>query len=152
MTKHLRKGTSLFELLITIMVIGITLIAIIGLVSTSVSNNTLSNVRTLAARFTGQGVEWLRAERDRDWGEFIAKADANGQIYCLQELASWPAVGSCTATQFVGETILTREAELIYNPSVIPDTVEARVVTRWNDSDGVHESRASTFLTNWRTK
>lgn len=141
-----KSGQSMFELLIAVFVIAITLTAIVGLVTRSIGNTTFSKERTEAGKQTQEAVEWLRAERDNDWGAFAARATINGRNYCLQTL-SWNS--SCSA---IPNTNLTREVTLYFDASADPNLVEARVVTRWSDSSGLHESRISTSFTNWRTR
>lgn len=141
----MNKGQSMFELLVAVFVVGITLVALVSLTSKAVGNTTFSRERTQATRYTQEAVEWLRAERDQDWGAFRDRATASGRNYCLQTL-SWSS--GCSP---INGTALTRGVTLIYN-SANPNTVEARVVTAWSDSAGVHESRVTTYFTNWRTK
>lgn len=139
------RGQSMFELLVAVFVIGITLVALVGLIARSVSDATFSRERTQAAKYTQEAVEWLRVQRDQDWGVFRGRGTPGGADFCLETLA-WTAGASCgeiPGTQF------TRRVTLISNPTN-PDLVEARVVTSWSDSAGVHESRVTTYFTNWR--
>jgi len=137
----------MFELLVAVFVIGITLVALVGLTARSIGNTTFSRERTLAAKYTQEVVEWLRAERDKDWGLFRARGSADGASYCMETLA-WAAGTDCTP---ISGTNLSRQVFLFYSPAN-PDSVEARVVTSWSDSAGLHESRVTTYFTNWRTR
>ncbi len=118
----------------------------VGLASRSIGNTTFSREKTQAAKYTQEAVEWLRGQRDVDWGVFRLKGSPSGTNYWLQTLA-WSASSSpITGTAF------TRQAIIIYNAAANPDVVEARVVTSWSDSAGTHESRVTTYFTNWRTR
>lgn len=147
--KNFQKGQSMFELLIAVFVIGIALTAIVSLVTTSISNTSFSRDRTLAAKYTQEASEWLREQRDLDWGQFTARGSAGGSSYCLQTL-TWDQ-GNCSETEYIADTTMVREVTLVY-PASSPDTVEARITTYWQDSSGRHESRISTYFSNWRTK
>lgn len=141
------SGQSMFELLVAVFVIGITLVALVGLTARSIANTTFSRERTLAAKYTQEAVEWLRAERDQDWGSFRSRGTPEGANFCMESLV-WAPGTSCPVIPGTG---LTRRMSLFYSPAS-PDSVEARVVTSWSDSAGVHESRITTYFTNWRTR
>ena len=142
----------MFELLMAVFITAITLVAIVNLVSNSVSNSTFSRDRSEAVRYTNEIAEWLRSERDEDWIAFTARgAVGAGRIYCLTS-STWPtSSGACNSTSVIPNTKFTRQATLIYDASSDPNTVEAQIVTTWSDSGGTHESRTSIILTNWRT-
>jgi Tfp pilus assembly protein PilV len=148
--KNTNRGQSMFELLVAVFVIALTLTALVSLVTSAVGNTTFSRERTQASKFTQAAVEWLRAQRDDDWGAFKGKGNPSGITYCLRDLA-WNT-GSCSSSQALQDTNLFREATIIYNSASNPDSVEARVVTSWVDSNGTHESRVTTYFTNWRTR
>lgn len=143
-----KSGQSMFELLIAIFVVAITLVAFLGLVTGSIGNSTFSKERSQAGSYTQEAVEWLRSQRDSDWAAFTARASATGTTNCLQTL-SWSG-SACGSASYISGTRFIREVTLIYNATA--EQVEARVVTRWTDSSGLHESKATTYLTNWRTK
>lgn len=142
-----KKGQSLFELLVAVFITAVTLVSLLSLVGSSISNSTLARDRSEAVRYTNEVTEWLRSERDAGWTAFIARGSSTGRIYCLQSL-SWSTTTPCGA---IAGTKFIRELTLIYNAALDPNVVEARVVTTWSDSGGTHESRATTKLTNWRT-
>lgn len=144
-----RAGQSMFELLVAIFIIALTLTAVVGLVTTSISNTTFSKDKTLAAKYTQEAVEWFREQRDSNWGTFKGKSSLSGSNYCLNTLA-WNA-GNCSGTQYIAETNLLRQATLITSPTD-PNSVEVRIVTSWSDQSGRHESRITTYFTNWRTR
>lgn len=149
MKNKLKNGQSMFELLIAVFVIGIALTAIVSLVTTSISNTSFSRDRTLAAKYTQEASEWLREQRDLNWGQFTSRGSADGSTYCLQTL-TWDS-GSCSESEYIADTNMVREVTLIY-PASSNDTVEARIITYWQDASGRHESRISTYFSNWRTK
>lgn len=143
------SGQSLFELMMAVFVISMTLVTLLSLVSTSVSNSTFARDRSQAVRLTRAASEWVRSERDDNWNLLTSRASEAGTTYCLVDLSAWPTSGECTDGQLVSGTKFTREMTLIYDPDVDDTTVEARIVTTWEDSTGIHESRTITRLTNW---
>lgn len=145
MSINTKSGTSLFEVLVALVVIGITLIALMSIVTQSISNSTFSRNRTRAAALTTEASEWIRAERDTDWQSFYANASAPpGTEYCLRNLS----LSSMPCGQIDG--LFQRTVRLSAITVNGADAVEVIVVTSWNESDGRHESRITTTLTNWR--
>jgi len=143
--RRTKWGQSMFELLVAVFVVGITLTALLGLVTNSIGNTSFSRERTQAAKFTQEAVEWLRSERDSDWGVFKARSSPAGTVYCLQSLSWTSSCGTIANSPF------SREVTLINDPAD-PDLVEARIKTSWQDANGTHESRVTTYFTNWRTR
>ncbi len=141
-----QKGQSLFELLVAVSAVSVFLIALIGAVVKSVNNSTFSRNKTLATRYSQEAVEWMRGERNVDWAAFYARASAGGSTWCLASL-NWDAGGTCLDAQMVAGTKLKREAIL---RAIDSGRVEALVVVSWNAPDGVHESRTTEILTNWK--
>jgi type II secretory pathway pseudopilin PulG len=146
------SGQSLFELVVTIGVIGIALIATTALIVNSINNSTFSRNKSVASHHTQEALEWIRGQRDTDWAAFITHASpGSGKTYCLDALdAAFSNTGSCGQSDFVnGNTPFLREVTLIYNPGP-PDTIEATVVTKWESSNKEHQVRASTVFSNWK--
>jgi hypothetical protein len=139
----MNRGQSMFELLVAVFVVGITLVALVALAARSIGNTTFSRERTQVSKYTQEAAEWLRAERDAGWGVFRARANGGSMSYCLPSL-SW-TVG-CTP---IAGTNFSREVEITEESL---ETVRADVVVSWSDSSGAHESRVTTYFTNWRTR
>src|SRR3989304_1422306 len=96
-----KRGQSMFELLVAVFVIALTLTALVGLVSTSISNTNFSRERTLASKYTQEAVEWLRQERDISWAAFITQAG----VRCLGSL-SWSSGCAISGTAFSRQVTL----------------------------------------------
>jgi len=145
------SGQSLFELLGAIAVIGIILIAIVGLSTKSISNSTSSRNSTQASRLSQEALEWLRIERDTDWNTFVAHGSANGATICLDAL-DWGNLGTCGTNEFISNTQFKRQVVLTYNPSVDPNSLEADITTTWASGANISVSKSTTLLTNWKNK
>lgn len=147
--KKLIRGQSLFEVVIALGVITIILVSLVILAALSISNATFSKNKTLATRLSQETIEWLRTERDVSWTNFATHAAT--PTWCMPTL-SWSAgfAGSCSSGSKVGNTILSRE--ITFSSTGDPNVIEAMVRLYWADSQGSHESRTTTSLTNWRNK
>ncbi len=142
------SGQSLFEVVIALGVMSFVLVGIVSLAGASIRNSTFSNNNALASKYTQEGMEWIRQERDASWAIFSARdaIDAVSTSYCLASLTpnTWlsipPTCGTITGTLF------TREADLM---TVNVDTVNAVVRVSWTDAQGTHTVRSATVFTNW---
>lgn len=133
----MNKGQALFEMVI---VIGILLLILGGIVlalTRSIKNTTFSDESATASRYAQEAIEWIREQRDtRPWNELTAFA---GQERCLQNL-DWNSPCGQIDNKFTRKATLTESGEEL--------TVD--IVVEWQDSEGTHESRLTTILTNWR--
>lgn len=143
-----QKGQSLFEIIVAITVVSIGMLAVVGLIRTSVSDADLSKNQNLANRKTQEALEWLRGERDTNWALFVAHGSDIGTVYCLDNL-NFDNAGECSASEFISGTPLIRELIFVYD---LADANKAslEVVTKWSDQTGEHDSRSTLVLTNWR--
>ncbi len=137
----------MFELLVAVFVVAVTLVALLGLVTGAIGNSTFAGERTQAAKYTQQAVEWLRAQRDADWAVFSGRGSEAGTTYCLNGL-DWNT-GGCSSAELI-DAKFKREVVLIYDSAA--ESVEAQIITSWSDASGLHESKATTNFTNWRTR
>lgn len=138
-----QAGQTLFELIIALAVAVLVVTGIIKIVTISVQNAAFAKNQAEATRFAQEGLEWLRAERDKDWDDFASRSN---QIWCLSALA-WQKSSPCTSSDRIADTIFTREADL---SSLSTDSIEAILRVSWTDAAGSHESRLGTILTRWR--
>jgi len=146
-------GQSLFEVVFTAGVAALILVAVASLAAVSVRNSGFSKNNAMAAKYAQEQIEWLRAQRDSSWDNFVGNINSS----CSDNF-SWG--GDCP----VGE-LFTRRADFrcaFYNEStgVVTkdcgaDPVEINIVyvevsVVWSDSNGTHESRSLTNFSNWR--
>lgn len=137
------KGQTLLELVVVLLVVGIIITGIIAIVSASVRNARFSKDQAQASRFAQEALEWVRQRRDSDWTTFASK---NSATYCMISL-SWDHATPCTSTDYIVGTNFLRNVTL---SSVNANTISTDVTVSWNDSNGVHQSRLSTHLSNWK--
>ncbi|PIR60074.1 MAG: hypothetical protein COU68_03095 [Candidatus Pacebacteria bacterium CG10_big_fil_rev_8_21_14_0_10_45_6] len=147
MNKKNQQGQSLFELIVAIGVIGIVLLAIVNLIGNAISANNYARNRTLGIRYTQEGLEWLRGERDTSWASFMTRAaGGSGRLWCISDL-DWSHSGACSADA-IGSTIFSREARLTL---ISPTRIQVAVSTAWRDGSGSHESRSTIIYSDWKT-
>lgn len=146
--KHI-SGQSLFEVILALFVITMIIVAVVVLSTNSISNSLFSRNKTLAARYSQEGIEWLRLEKERD---FPALAVVAGTAkYCLDGL-NFNNLGACNSSEFIPNTEFAREVNFVKLSENSKTLIEATVVTYWTDSKGYHESRSSTVFTDIRER
>lgn len=153
------KGQSLFEVVFALAVAALVLVGMVSIAATSVRNSSFARNNALATRYVQETSEWLREQRDNStWIDFSGKAGeelAGGKTYCLQQLgSSFPAVGFCSSGDYITDTPFTRDATLIHRTTAsvgTDDTVEAVIMVKWTDAQGLHTVRSTVQFTRWRT-
>jgi len=149
MFRRRASGQSIFEVVVALAIITLILVSLVALAGISIRNSTFSRNRTSSTRINQETLEWLRGERDNDWIAFSAKA-ATG-TWCLPSL-NWAEaqIGACgsDAGSYVN-TVFRRE--LIFS-SISATNIQVLVRVYWTDSQGEHETRATTNFTNWKNQ
>lgn len=141
MTRRLISGQSLFEVMVTMMIVSLVITAMAGMALLSVKASAYSRNKTLATRYLQQADEWLRGEKDSNWATFLAHTQSYSTV-CLQNLG-WYLAGQCGK---IDDTAFTRQANFVPGGS----SVQATVTVSWSDSGGTHESDSVTVFTNWQ--
>jgi hypothetical protein len=147
--KKYNEGQSLFEVVLALALSTLIIVALVSLVANSIRNSSYSRNKTYATRYTQEATEWLRGERDGDWDVFSTNflfCPTPPHVQCLDTLA-WGNCGICGDTEFV-DNIFKREISF---SDIEADSVTVEATTYWIDSQGIHEVRSNTILTDWRT-
>lgn len=144
----LESGQSLFEVVLSLAVITIIIVALVILASNSIRNATFSRNKSSATKHSQEMIEWLRGQRDEDWDSFAQRALTTQ--YCFPAL-SWAdaKIGSCADADTISGTPLKRE---VFFDRIDATNIEAQVVVYWEDAQGVHEVRTITNYTDWRVQ
>lgn len=147
MREH-NKGQSLFEVVLALALSTLIIVALVSLVANSIKNSTYSRNKTYATHYTQEASEWLRGQRDGDWDVFSANilCLVPPHVQCLDTLVLGNC-GICDDTEFIGNIF---KREVIFS-DIEADSVTVEVKTYWTDSQGIHEVRSNTILTDWRT-
>jgi Tfp pilus assembly protein PilV len=151
-SRHSQKGQTLFELIIAIAIGVVIITGIVILTTLSVGNSTLSKNDASGLRYAQEGIEWIRAERDKSWATTVSKSSSTTQNYCISTL-SWSTSGTCTTAQTISGTIYTRTLSLTshdYDGDSLTETIDAIVLIRWSEGGKQHTSQLATQLTSWK--
>lgn len=144
MRNILAGGQAVVEILVALGIAVIVIVALVSAVVASVSNSTFSKTQGEANRYSREGTEWIRGERDKDWDAFASRV---GSAWCLPTL-SWPSSsGACSVTSTIPNTSLRRETTLTL---LSANQIDVTVRVYWADPKGNHEVRLNSRLTKWR--
>jgi len=127
------KGQSLIEVVAALAIALLVLLALVRVTIVSMRNANFAKNQALATQYAQEAMEWIRSQRDADWGNLSANT------YCLNTL-SW-STGTCGYTL---DGIFKREAVLT------PDGTDKFLVTvtvSW--ASGEHKSELTSYLTEW---
>lgn len=148
-----RKGSSLFELVVAVGIMGLILVALASLATLSVKNANQARNEAQAARLGQELIEWLRNERDQNWNTFISNATSSQQR-CMP-VTSWTQsfAGPCTSDNLISNSF-KREVSFYNlfdtNSDGSVDTVDINITVSWSDKQGVHETKNITRFTHWK--
>jgi Tfp pilus assembly protein PilV len=139
------SGQSLIEVLTALAVVLLVLVALIRATTISMRSGGVSKAQAQATGYAQEAIEWIRAERDKDWDEVSTRVGT----FCLNlEPLDWPlTAGDCSDFGLAGR--FKREATLT-SVGGAGNQVEVKVVVSWQEAGGEHQSVLTTYLTNWR--
>lgn len=145
--KKYNEGQSLFEVILALALTTLIIVALVSVVTNSIKNASYARNKTYATRYTQEATEWLRGQRDTDWDVFYANVIACPPPYeqCLDTL-DWPNCDVCSESEYIGKIF---KREVVFS-AITSDSVAVEVKTFWTDSQGIHEVRSNTILTDWR--
>jgi Tfp pilus assembly protein PilV len=144
-------GVSIIEIVIATGVVAFVMTATLAVISVSLRTTVLSQNKSLATKYTQEGVEYFRAQRNlMGWEGFIDTIEA-GTLFCLNQL-TYTATGgleqvparACTQNEFVdSKNRFKREAQVTYAEVAGEGIVTVLVQVTWNDSGKVITSEAT---------
>lgn len=143
------EGQSLFEVVVSIAVSALIIVALVTLVTNSIRNANFSKNNSLAANFAQEATEWLRGQRDGDIVTFMTNTLIPD--WCLKTL-SWSQSGECSSTDVIQGTEFIREAFFNRTSENGKTLVESGVTVSWEDSQGLHEASSITTFSDWRER
>lgn len=145
-----QKGQSLFELVVAIAISALIVVVIVSLTTNSIHNSLFSKDSDLATTYAQQLSEWLRGRRDND----IDTLETNAQIptWCFMDL-TWTKQGSCFSDNYVtGTGLFIRQGTFSIDDSSGKTIIHVDIDVSWTDSQGRHDVRNSTELSDWRQR
>ncbi len=159
------KGSTFLEVLVVVSITAFVLIAMINASIVAIIQTRYARNKVQANRLTQEGLNWLRAMRDRSssWDEFIKSAfgssweglaDGSQRDYCLATLDfSTPYnVSSCG---YISNTKFKRRLKLVVDKA--NNLLKVEVTTGWRDGlcknlndYFCHQVQVTTQLTPWQ--
>ena len=152
MRKNLQKGQTLFELLVAIAIGVVIITGIVILTTLSIGNSNVSKNDANGLRYAQEGLEWVRAERDKSWATVIAKSSNSTSYYCISSL-NWNTASACNSSQVITGTTYRRTLSLKSSDSDgngQADTIDATILIQWDDGGKQHATQIATQLTSWK--
>lgn len=142
MRRKSQWGQSLIEVLTALAVVLLVIIALIRATTTSMKGSDFAKTQSSATSYGQEAIEWIRAERDKNWDNI--DVHATGAPLCLMSL-DWTSA-ECGENDYIDGTKFKRQATLTKDG----EKVKIEVIVGWQDSSGEHQSKLTTYLTNWR--
>lgn len=135
------SGQSLVE---AVVVIGVVVVLVTGIVvgtTASLRNTNEGKTRSLALKYSQEGIEYARNLRNIGWTGFAEKSGA----YCLDKTSVLTAAtsGECPVNV---DSVYKRSLTFTWVDPVM--TVVSQV--SWDNGRGVHKSELTTNFTKWR--
>lgn len=146
---RLQKGQSLFEVVVSLAIAALIVLAIVSLTSNSIRNAVYSRNNSQAALRAQEAIEWLRGQRDSNIDEFFDNVLI--PTYCLDNL-DWTNQGACGTTEVINGTPFFRQVDFTLSTISGKTLLTAVVVVSWTDAQGVHDVTSSTTFTDWRQR
>ncbi|MBI3290184.1 prepilin-type N-terminal cleavage/methylation domain-containing protein [Candidatus Microgenomates bacterium] len=141
-----QAGQTLVELLVTLGIAAVFIIALISVSTGALGNINFSRSQGDGNRYAREALEWLRAQRDSSWTTFAANSSSGGTTWCLSNL-SWPgSSGNCGTTK-IPNTNFTREVVLTTTSAT---EVTIKIDATWTDAKGTHNAQLNSILTKWK--
>ena len=124
-------GFSLIEILVFISILSFVFIAAAALGTVSIRNSQNATNKILATRYGEELMNWIRGQKEADWGAFVAKSSPTPYCFSQEPVSVWPAAGTCNTTQLIN-SLFEREATLTYDE--VQQRVNVDIVIEWTES------------------
>ncbi len=138
-------GQTLIELLMALGAGVLIIVAIIGGVVTAGRNSQFAKNQNLATNLAQEGIELVRSQRDKlGWSGF-SDAYTVSPVQCIDSNGNFTSgVPNCPPNAGTAN-FFTRTATF----TVSGFGLDVTVTVSWQDSNGVHKSSQTTFLSSW---
>lgn len=152
-----RAGQTIVEVIIAIGVVAMVMTAIVAIGTTSLRNTSRAKAKTLATKYTQEGIEYFRTQRNiLGWESMVETLQQNsgGITYCMATLPYTQTGGlgnlpnrPCLPSEFIDvRQIYQRHAEVTSSVIDGQDVITIAVTVSWNDSGAQQTSIATLEL------
>ncbi len=153
-TRSHQLGQTIVEIIIATGVVGLVMTAVVAVVSVSLRNAARAKAKALGTKYTQEGVEYFRAQRNlMGWESFLAQIQQGGSssTYCLATLPYTQNGGlasvpnrACLSSEFVDTgSIYQRKADVTVTNVSGQDMITITVSVTWPDSGRTTTSTAT---------
>lgn len=131
--KKNKTGSTLIEVLVAIVVVGLVLTGIMLSITYSVKNSAEARYREVASQLAQDGMEVVKLRREIDpWSTFFGYASTSSRRYICSDTTILTTTTTCSFQngnkQYTRYVVLTRTAATVSDPA----TVQAKVTVEWN--------------------
>lgn len=141
-----RKGLSLIEILIFVLLVSILLVGLSYGTIFSLRNSKFAQDKTRATRLAQELQDWLRGQRDVDWEAFVGGFSLG--TYCVNSIPSdigglVAVTGSCPSYSL--QSRFKREMT-VTNIAANGNSMTYEISVYWRDAGTVHKAQIATVL------
>lgn len=154
-----KRGDSLIEVLIAVLVISFVATTLVGLISRSIHDAQFAKHTVRAAKLADEGIELARTVRDRKgWEDFSVYGDITidpacdpeiaGRCYTSVDTTNWVMTGEDVYTgEQIDDNVFTRKYIIKHAPTSCES--EINVIVSWDEPGGAQKAKSTTKLTDW---
>lgn len=125
-------GFSLIEVLVFVTILGLFFVAAVSVTTFSLKNMKINEHKIVATHFAEEGLEWIKSEKEGDWGVFIGKdtSSGSGTSYCLNDL-NWSTIGNCGEVYPLGTPSSFKREVTLKNINTPTSEVDIEIIVNW---------------------
>lgn len=151
-----QRGATLVEVIIATGVVGLVMTSAVAAMSVSLTSAVLAKSKSTATKYTQEGIEYFRTQRNLMGWESFVKQIQNSAFYCLATLPYTSTGGlesvpqrHCNSDEFVdSQGRFQREAEVAHTQSNGEDIITITVTVTWQQSGRPVTSNATVEMRN----
>lgn len=151
-----KNGQTMVEMLVAVAIVVLVLVTVVSRVVAAVASANFARNQALSTRFSQEGLEWARSQRDSLGWVGFSPYISSSPTYCVPDLSLGIGAltsGTCLTTATIPGTIFLREVRFIYAaPGGQEPYTDIISTVSWRDRVGWHRSTLTTRLTRWNTQ
>lgn len=151
-----QTGSTLIEVLIATIVVGVILTGVVGALTSSLKNSSEAQNRQVATRLAQEALELFNQQKAiSSWSDFYDMPSDSGDFYCVPTTSLNVASLSTTTATIIStackvspapggvNTTFYRGIKKTYDATVTPPAVEIKAVVQWQDGSSTREATAT---------